>query len=143
MLNVRSQKLGDATVLHCVGQITFPHAAVLRTLMLQEPHARRLVLDLSNVTGMDAAGLGMLVSLHSSATRSGGRFNLMNVTSKVGSLLELTNLKSIFEVCSAREMLDLLGRALHGPEVESAGAANSQSLNLCLNVTRPVGIRHI
>jgi len=68
---------------------------------------------------MDAAGLGVLVSLRSWATQSGGTFKLMNVNFKIGSLLELTNLKSAFEICSAREMLDLLCRALHAPEVEA------------------------
>src|SRR5215470_13893043 len=118
MLNIRIQKLGDATVLHCVGRITFPHAAVLRTLTSPEPHPRRLVLDLANVTGMDAAGLGVLVSLRSSAMRSGGTFQLMNVNSKMGSLLEVTNLKSVLEICSAWEMLDLLCRAIHLSEME-------------------------
>lgn len=119
MLNIRIQKLADATILHCVGRITFPHAAVLRTLTSQEPQPACLVLDLASVTGMDAAGLGVLVSLRSWAMRSGRTFKLMNVNSTIGSLLELTNLKSVFEICSAREMLDLLCSALRVPETEA------------------------
>ena len=125
MLNIRIQKLGDAAILHCIGQIAFPHATVLRTLTLAQPHSRRLVLDLASVTAMDAAGLGVLVSLRSSATRSGGTFKLMNVNPKIRSLLELTNLKLIFEMCSAREMLDLLCRALRVPDVEGAHTFHS------------------
>ena len=118
MLDLRIQTLGDATILHCVGGITFPHAAALQTLTLPEPCSACLVLDLANVTGMDAAGLGVLLALRSWATSSGRTFKLMNMNSKVGSLLELTNLKSAFRICSAREMLDLLCRALRAPEMD-------------------------
>jgi hypothetical protein len=43
----------------------------------------------------------------------------MNVTPKIEQLLELTNLKAAFEVCSGREMLALLCRAIN--ETESVG----------------------
>ena len=119
MLNIRIQKLGDTTILHCVGRVAFPYAATLQTIALQETHLARLVLDLANATGMDAAGLGVLVSLQSWAARSGRTLKLMNVNPKVQRLLELTNLKSAFEICSAQEMLDLLCRALHAPEREA------------------------
>ena len=42
----------------------------------------------------------------------------MNVPPKIEELLALTNLRSLFEICSAREMLELLCRAFH--EVESS-----------------------
>lgn len=119
MLNLRVQKLGDATVLHCVGQIVFPHATVLYTFTLQEPRVSCLVVDLADVTTMDAAGLGVLVSLRSWATKSGRTLKLMNVNSKIAALLELTNLRSVFDICSATEMLDLLCRAVRTPEMET------------------------
>jgi len=116
MLNIRTQKLGNTTVLHCVGRLTFPDADALRNLTLQAPQASSLILDLANVTAIDAAGLGALVSLRAWSSKSGSALKLMNVNSKVLRLLELTNLRPAFEICTAREMLDLLCRALHQPE---------------------------
>ena len=118
MLNIRTQKLGNTTVLHCVGRLTFPDADALRNLTLQEPQASSLILDLANVTAIDAAGLGALVSLRAWSSKSGSALKLMNVNSKVLRLLELTNLRPAFEICTAREMLDLLCRALREPEAE-------------------------
>lgn len=118
MLNIRVQKLGNTTVLHCVGRIAFPDADPLRTLSMQGSYSRCLVLDLANVTGIDASGLGALVFLRSWSKESGRSLKLMNVNPSVKKLLELTNLKSEFEMCSAREMLDLLCRAIRATEPE-------------------------
>ena len=120
MLNIRMQKLGNTTVLHCVGRVTFPYADALRTVALPESQTACLVLDFAQVIDIDAAGLGVLVSLRAwfnsrGSKTSGTALKLMNVNPKVHRLLELTNLKSAFEICSAREMFDLLCRAIHEP----------------------------
>ena len=119
MLTVRIQKLADVTVIHCAGRIAFPHASELRATVFRHTRPRALVLDLADVIVIDAAGLGMLVSLHTWAKRTRTNLKLMNLTPRVEQLLGLTRLKSEFEVCSAREMLDLLCRALQ--KDESAG----------------------
>ncbi|MBV8475255.1 MAG: STAS domain-containing protein [Acidobacteria bacterium] len=116
MLTLRIQRLGDVTVLRCIGRITFPHADVLRSAILQEPRARSFVLDLANIMLVDAAGLGMLVSLRRWSRNAGTDLKLMNLTPRVDALLELTNLKSTFAICSSREMLELLCHAIHQPE---------------------------
>jgi len=59
---------------------------------------------------VDAAGLGILVSLRTWAHAMGTELKLLNVTPRVEEVLELTNLKSVFEVCSVRDMIDLLCR---------------------------------
>jgi hypothetical protein len=38
---------------------------------------------------------------------------MMNLTPRVEDLFEITNLRSTFEICSLRDMLDLLCRAFH------------------------------
>jgi anti-sigma B factor antagonist len=116
MLSLRIQKLGDAIVIRCAGRITFTYADALRIAVLRQRRIRTVVLDLANIIAVDAAGLGMLVSLRPWAKKAGTDLKLMNVTPKVEYLLELTRLKPAFEVCSAREMLDLLCRAIHETE---------------------------
>jgi len=119
MLTLRIQKLGDATVIRCAGRMVIPYAEVLRNAVLRQLRIRTLVLDLADVTAVDAAGLGTLASLRAWAKETRTALKLMNVTPKVEKLLELTNLKSAFEVCSGREMLALLCRAIN--ETESLG----------------------
>jgi hypothetical protein len=75
-----------------------------------------LVLDLVDTVAIDAAGLGVLVSVRAWAKQTNRGLKLMNVPPRVEQLLQLTNLKSSFEVCSAEEMLDLLCCAIHEGE---------------------------
>jgi anti-anti-sigma factor len=119
MLTLRIQKLEDTTVIRCAGRMVIPYAEVLRSAVLRQLRIRTLVLDLADVVAVDAAGLGMLASLRAWAMETRTGLKLMNVTPKVEKLLELTNLKSAFEVCSGREMLALLCRAIN--ETESVG----------------------
>jgi len=81
------------------------------------------VLDLAEVTEIDAAGIGVLVSLRNRAKASGLWLKLMNLTPRVENLLELTRLRSSFEICSVREMLDLLCRALEQSRFENVNLA--------------------
>jgi anti-anti-sigma factor len=99
--------------------MVIPYAEVLRNAVLRQPRIRTLVIDLADVVAVDAAGLGMLASLRAWAIETRTALKLMNVTPKLERLLELTNLKSAFEVCSGREMLALLCRAIN--ETESVG----------------------
>ena len=113
MLTLRIQKLEDTTVIRCAGRMVIPYAEILLSAVLRQLRIRTLVLDLADVVAVDAAGLGMLVSLRAWAKETRTALKLMNVTPKLEKLLELTNLKSAFEVCSGREMLALLCRAIN------------------------------
>jgi anti-sigma B factor antagonist len=117
VLNLRIQRLGDVTVIHCAGRIVFPHAGELRAVIFRQLRTRALVLDLADVVAVDASGLGALVSLRAQAQQSGTTLKLMNVTPKTEKLLRITHLNSAFEVSSAREALDLLCRAIHENEL--------------------------
>jgi len=94
------------------------------------------VLDLVNIAAIDAAGLGMLVSLRTSARQTGRILKLMNVTPWVERLLQLTKLKSEFEICSAREMLDLLCRAMQVSELVHSETAIEDS-ELAVQIQSP------
>jgi anti-anti-sigma factor len=121
MLTLRIQKLGDATVIRCAGRMVIPYTGVLRNAALRQRRIRTLVLDLADIIAVDAAGLGMLVSLRAWAKETRTALKLMNLTPKVEELLELTNLKSAFEVCSGREMLALLCRSINETDSVESG----------------------
>lgn len=116
MLSLRIQQLGDVTIVHCAGRLAFPDARGSRVALLQQIRTRTLVLDLADTVAIDAAGLGVLVSLRTWARQTNRSLKLMNVTPMAEQLLQLTKLKSAFEVCSGEEMLDLLCRAIHEGE---------------------------
>jgi anti-anti-sigma factor len=97
----------------CAGRVTFPHADMLRIAVQNERHVRVAVLDLAQVSVVDAAGLGMLVSLWKWSRTRGTRLKFMNLAPNIEEVLALTKLSSIFEICSVRDMLELLCRAFH------------------------------
>jgi len=128
MFNLIKERLGETTVLHCSGRIVFPDADALRTAVLQLPRSRKLVLDLADVITIDAAGLGVFVSLYHWAKGARTELKLMNVGSRVQRLLEITQLNSILECCSGQEILGLLycssGESAVGPLQEFSPAAS-------------------
>ena len=130
MLSLRIQKLQDVTILHCAGRFAFPHAAKLGTAILREVRASVLVLDMMETVAIDAAGLGVLVSLRTWANSTGRILKLMNVTPWVEQLLRLTRLNSEFEICSAREMVDLLCLAIRTHESGRSGPPGQDISNV-------------
>lgn len=112
MLILATHDLGDVKVFECTGRIVFGCADILRSAILRQSRARTVLLDLGAVDAIDAAGLGVLVSLRTWATETGRTIKLMNLTPRVEELLELTHLRSVLEVCSVPQMLDLFCRAI-------------------------------
>lgn len=111
MLSIRQRNLGDAVILHCCGTLTAGNDAELRVGFAEGNSAPLTVLDMENVTAMDAAGIGALVDVRQGVMRAGGRLKLLNVPSRVASLLQLTGLGSVFEVCTVADMIDLILRS--------------------------------
>jgi anti-anti-sigma factor len=128
MLSLTTLKLGDVTVFRCAGRIAAGASNILKEAVMNGPHDRIVVLDLAEVSAVDAAGLGALVSLQKWANANGARLKLMNLVPLVDEVLELTNLRSAFEVCSVEDMLDLLCRATKQPRFVTADAPLQWSL---------------
>ena len=107
MLEITTHILGNATMFRCAGRITVEHADKLRMFVMKRASSIAVV-DLAEITAVDAAGVGILVFLYWWAKSTGARLKLMNLTPRVEDLLELLNLRSTFEICSVPEMLSLL-----------------------------------
>jgi anti-sigma B factor antagonist len=114
-----THRLDDVTVVRCRGRITLGSVETLRAVVKQAP-TPVVVLDLAETTAIDAAGLGVLVSLRHRAQATGTTLKLMNLRPMVERLLELTGLKPAFAICSVPEMFDLLCRAMRRPADETA-----------------------
>ena len=128
-LNLTIQVLGDVAVLRCSGRITAEDTEELREAVLGPSNISTVVLDLAEVRSVDAAGLGTLVILRNWATATGTQFKLMNLAPLVEQVLEITNLKQQFEICSLSEMLDLLCRAIHQPRMAPAAKLSALALS--------------
>jgi anti-sigma B factor antagonist len=59
---------------------------------------KNIILNLSNVTLIDSAGLGALVTAHSSAKSRGASLRLSNLGTRFNELLQITKLYTIFEI---------------------------------------------
>ena len=123
MLNLKIQNLGDVTVFRCAGRITADDADGLRKAVLAQSQLRVAVLDLAEISAVDAAGLGMLAGLRNWAKAAGKQLKLMNIVPRVDEVLEITHLRSAFEICSVREMMDLLCRAANPVQAQSQAPA--------------------
>ncbi len=119
MLNITIQHLEDNTViLRCQGRIVSgEETAILCTALAQ--HRSYIALDLTEVTAMDAAGIGVLVSLQA----AGIYLQLLNPTPQVRELLRVTQLDTVFEISETAPVDPELGStSISPPTVVHAGA---------------------
>jgi len=95
----------DVVVVDCAGRIVFgDEAALLRdTVKKVLTENNRIVLDLKGINYIDSGGLGTLVALYTSAQNAGGSIKLANLTKRVGDLLQVTKLVTVFEVYGSAE----------------------------------------
>ncbi len=108
MLKVHARNLGNTAFLCMQGQIVSGETETLRNAVRLHSEAQSdvstVVLDLSQVSRVDAGGLGVMLELRAQVQSKGIGFKLMNVSKLVGKVLEVTRLNSVFEVTSGVEL---------------------------------------
>jgi len=100
-LKVTKRTVDGILVFQCGGRIVFGEESSLLRDEVKKAIAdgnKRIVLNLSEVSYIDSGGLGTLVALHTTAHNAGGSIKLANLTNRVGDLLQVTKLLTIFEV---------------------------------------------
>ena len=104
-LTLHTHAWEDAVVVQCKGRLTVEHSEALKNHVRGLlPTARRIILDLNELTRMDSVGLGAIVGLYISAKKSGCVLVLINYNKSIKDLLGLTNLLSVFESCAQSGM---------------------------------------
>lgn len=126
MLHATIQNLGNVAVIHCTGTFTAGDGAELRSAVLAQIAARKIVLDLAGISAIDDSGIGTLVALRVLALASGKRFRLMNLRPQVKEILELEP-NTRFEVCSVQEMIGLICCAIESSRVPGGVSAQPTS----------------
>ena len=100
VLTLRTEVEGDVTIVRCSGTLTSAGAGLLHAEV--KPlihHAKKIVLDLSEVTFMDSMGLGTIVTLYVSSKTAGCQLELINLSRRIRDLFTLTHLLLLFEPC--------------------------------------------
>jgi anti-sigma B factor antagonist len=99
-LKMSVRTVDDVLIVDCSGRIVFgEESASLRETVkkLIEPKAR-IVLNLAGVSYIDSGGLGTLVALYTTARNAGASVKLARLTDRVGDLLQVTKLLTVFDV---------------------------------------------
>jgi anti-sigma B factor antagonist len=92
---------GDVCLVDVGGKITLGDGSVaIREAVkkLVAEGAKKIVLNLGEVTYIDSSGIGELVSAFTTVSNSGGNLKLLNLTKRVQDLLQITKLYTVFEV---------------------------------------------
>jgi anti-sigma B factor antagonist len=85
-------------VLKCRGKVILESSDFLKSEVKSRiPENGRLVLDFTDVSRMDSAGLGSIVSLYLTAKTKNSELELVNFSQPIRKLFAITNLLSIFE----------------------------------------------
>ena len=103
MLKVHAKRSDSVEVLCLEGQIVNGDTETLRGAAQLISGAHDIVLDLSNVTLVDAHGLGVLLQLREHTLANGMHFELMNVNASLSRVFEITRLNTVFEINSGVE----------------------------------------
>ena len=99
-LKVTTRVKDGILVVDCSGRIVFgDESSLLReTIKKAVTENNRIVLNLGEVSYIDSGGLGTLVALRVTAQNAGGAIKLTNLTKRVGDVLQITKLLTVFEV---------------------------------------------
>jgi ABC-type transporter Mla MlaB component len=110
MLRIEIQSWNGIATLKCSGRIIFGvEVETLRT-MVQSRHESCVRVNLSRVTGVDAAGLGLLVELQNWASETRRTLTLIDLSEPVWALVILTKLCASLDI-SYSDTIGVMRRA--------------------------------
>ena len=99
-LKLTTHQSGDVTIVDVTGKLTLGEAtSALRDTVREvvAGGARKIVLNMADVSYMDSSGLGELVGAHTTVTNAGGEIKLLSLAKRVHDLLKITKLYTVFE----------------------------------------------
>ena len=100
-LKLTKRTVDGILAIECSGRIVFGEETSLLRDEVKKAIAdgqKRIVLNLHEVNYLDSGGLGTLVALHTTARNAGATVKLASLTKRVGELMQITKLLTVFEV---------------------------------------------
>ena len=99
-MDIRERVVNGISVLDISGKISLGEGDLQikdRIKDLLADGQRRILLNLADVSYIDSAGLGSLISSYATVKREGGNLKLVNLTKRVKDLLAITKLITVFD----------------------------------------------
>jgi anti-sigma B factor antagonist len=100
-MQIEERMVGDVVVVTVTGDITLNKGGDLilkdKVNSLLQQGQKKLLLDLGGVAYVDSAGLGQLVQVTVTSSRSGAKVKLLNITKRLNDLLVVTRLVTVFD----------------------------------------------
>jgi anti-anti-sigma factor len=99
MLRIVVEQSMNSAVVRCSGRLVAGEEVLrLREAVMCLTDKRRVQLDLAGVVAIDAAGLGLLISLHTLGHVLGFKLQVRSPVRRVCELLKLTRLESVLDI---------------------------------------------
>ena len=98
-LSIREES--GVTIVDLSGRLTLGEGASTLGIMVRQMTAaghKNMLLNLGEVSVLDSAGMGVLVSAFANVKNQGGHLKLLNLSSRLKNLLLVTKLYTVFEV---------------------------------------------
>ncbi|HXG92935.1 MAG TPA: STAS domain-containing protein [Blastocatellia bacterium] len=99
-MDIKERVVDGVSVLDLSGKIVLGEGDVQvrdRIKDLLADGQRKILLNLGDVTYIDSAGLGALISSYTTTKREGGQLKLVNLTKRIQDLLAITKLITVFD----------------------------------------------
>lgn len=99
---------GAASVVSVAGELDLATSSALEQELerLAGEHVPLVIVDLSELDFMDSTGLSVLVRAHQRSAQAGQRFGLVNGSSQVQRLLDLTGVADRLTLAESPQLLD-------------------------------------
>lgn len=100
-MTTSTRQVGGVTIVDIKGRIVLgEESASVRDVvrdLLSKGH-KEILLNLGAVDYIDSMGLGSLVGAFTSVRKQGGELKLLNLTSKITDLMQITRLYTVFDI---------------------------------------------
>jgi len=99
-MDIKERVVGGVSILDLSGKIVLGEGDLQvkeRIKDLLADGQRRILLNLADVSYIDSAGLGALISSYATVKREKGQLKLENLTNRVQDLLAITKLITVFD----------------------------------------------
>ena len=130
-----TRELGGVTIVDISGRIQLgEESAALRDLvsdLLSKGH-KKILFNLRDVNYIDSSGLGHLVNAFTSVRNQGGVLKLLNLTSNVHNVMQMTRLYTVFDIMdNEAAAVESFGQSAAATRL-TVELARSQESRLCL-----------
>lgn len=99
-MNVREMQRDHVSILELEGKITIGEGDVILRQSIEKllhEGKKSILLNMGRITYMDSSGIGELLSCFKDVAQSGGHLKLLNISTRIKDLLQITQLLSVFE----------------------------------------------